>query len=75
MAARVLPDLAARLMDAGMDSEMPVAVVHNASLTDESVHIGTLKQAKNGKITAASPSIVIIGETVNQRIPWRNQPG
>jgi len=71
MAARVLPELAARLMDAGMDSNMPVAVIRNASLADESVHVGTLQQAKTGKITAASPSIVIVGETVNQRIPWR----
>jgi len=54
---------------------MPVAVIRNASLADESVHIGTLKQARDGKITAASPSIVIIGETVNHCIPWRNQPG
>jgi len=75
MAARVLPDLAARLMDAGMDSTMPVAVVRNASLADESVHVGTLQQAKTGKITAVSPSIVIVGETVDQRIPWRNQQG
>jgi len=75
MAARVLPDLAVRLMDAGMDADMPVAVIHNASLVDEAVYIGTLGQAKNGKITAASPSIVIIGETVNQCIPWRNYPG
>ncbi len=74
MAARVLPDLAIRLMDAGMDSNMPVAVIRNASLADESVHIGTLKQAGNGQITAISPSIVIIGETVSQCIPWRHHP-
>jgi len=72
MAARVLPDLAARLMDAGMNSNMPVAVIRNASLADESTHTGTIEQAKNGQITAVSPSIVIVGETVNQRIPWRN---
>jgi uroporphyrin-III C-methyltransferase len=74
MAACVLPELAARLMDAGMDSNMSVAVIHNASLADELVHTGTLQQAKAGKITTASPSIVIIGETVDQRIPWRNVP-
>jgi len=75
MAARVLPDLTARLMDAGMDANMPVAVIRNASLADESVDTGTLRQAKDGRITAASPSIVIVGEAVRQRIPWRNQPG
>ena len=72
MAARVLPDLAVRLIDAGMDSNMPIAVIRNASLADESVHVGTLAQAKDREITAASPSIVVIGDTVNQRISWRN---
>jgi len=72
MAMRVLPDLAARLIHAGMDQTTSVAVIHNASLADESVHVGTLQQAKDGQIVAVSPSIVIVGETVDQRIPWRN---
>jgi len=71
MAARVLPDLATRLMDAGMDADMPLAVIHNASLADESIQVGTLQQVKDGKIAATSPSIAIIGETVDKRMPWR----
>jgi len=51
---------------------MPIAVIRNASLADESVHVGTLAQVKDREITAASPSIVVIGDTVNQRISWRN---
>jgi len=72
MAARVLPDLAVRLMDAGLPADTPVAVIRNASLNDESVQVGDLAQARAGEITAVSPSIVMIGETVNQRIPWRD---
>jgi len=74
MAACVLPELAGRLIRAGMPVDTPLAVVRNASLADESIHIGTLAQAKDGEIIAASPSIVVIGDTVNQRISWRNVP-
>ncbi len=72
MAARVLPDLATRLMDAGLTAEMPVAVIHNASLLDETVATGSLQQAKAGTLEAISPSIVIIGEVVNERTPWKD---
>ncbi|MDX8406234.1 MAG: uroporphyrinogen-III C-methyltransferase [Mariprofundus sp.] len=71
MAARVLPELATRLLEAGLFAEMPVAIIHNASLPDETVEIGNLQQAKNGALKAISPSIVIVGEVVNERTPWR----
>ncbi|MDX8392578.1 MAG: uroporphyrinogen-III C-methyltransferase [Mariprofundaceae bacterium] len=71
MAARVLPELATRLLEAGLSAEMPVAIIYNASLPDETVEIGNLQQAKNAVLKAISPSIVIIGEVVNERIPWK----
>ncbi|MDX8403914.1 MAG: uroporphyrinogen-III C-methyltransferase [Mariprofundaceae bacterium] len=71
MAARALPELATRLMDAGLGADMSLAIIHNASLPDETVVTGNLQEAKNGKLEAASPSIVIIGEIVDERTPWR----
>ncbi|WP_227819481.1 uroporphyrinogen-III C-methyltransferase [Mariprofundus micogutta] len=71
MAARILPDLAERLIVAGLSESMPVAIIHNASLPDETVEVGTLAGAKSGSIKALPPSIVIVGEVVDDRTPWK----
>jgi len=71
MAAKVLPELAERLLNAGLSADVPVAVIHNASLPDETLETGSLQQAKDGCLEAISPSIVIIGEVVNERTPWK----
>ncbi|MFQ5356654.1 MAG: uroporphyrinogen-III C-methyltransferase [Mariprofundaceae bacterium] len=71
MAARLLPDLAILLMDAGLQADMPVAVIHNASLSDETVETGCLQQARDGTLQAVSPAIVIVGEVVHERTPWK----
>ncbi len=73
MAARLLPELATRLMNAGLGADMPVAVIHNASLPDETVETGCLQQARDGMLEAVSPAIVIVGEVVNERTPWKCQ--
>ncbi|MDX8391500.1 MAG: uroporphyrinogen-III C-methyltransferase [Mariprofundaceae bacterium] len=71
MAARNLPQIAHRLRDAGMDKNMPVAVVHAATLEDENTQIGTLDDALNGNLAAESPAIVIIGKVVDAGVAWR----
>jgi len=72
MAARVLPDLADRLMAAGLPADTPVAVIHAVCCEDESTTIGTLADASERRLSAASPSVVIIGEVVSLRTPWRH---
>lgn len=72
MAAKNLNEIANHLIKAGLDGQMPLAVIHAVSRYDETVSIGTLTAAANGDITAISPSIVIVGEVVSLRVPWRN---
>jgi len=75
MGARNLSQIATRLLDAGMDENMPVAVIHAATLDDEQTQIGCLDDAASGRLKAASPAIVIIGEVVSERRPWRHDEG
>jgi uroporphyrin-III C-methyltransferase len=71
MAARALTELASRLIDAGMNPNTPIAVIRNASLPDEETKIGSLIQVKNGDLQAESPAIIIVGDVVNARVPWK----
>jgi len=71
MGARNLPEIGKRLLDAGLNASTPVAVIHSATLEDESVTVGTLEDAGNGDLQAQSPAIVIIGDVVEQGVPWR----
>lgn len=72
MAAGAIDKLAARLVDAGMNPDTPIAIIRNASLPDEVTEVGTLLQAKNGDIHAQSPSIIIVGDVVSARVPWKS---
>jgi len=72
MSARNLPLIAKRLLAAGMAGNMPVAVIHAATLDDENTQTGCLDDAASGRLQAVSPAIVVIGEVVNTRQPWRN---
>ncbi|MES0371033.1 MAG: uroporphyrinogen-III C-methyltransferase [Mariprofundaceae bacterium] len=71
MGARNLPKIASRLLDAGLDITTPVGIIYSASLPNESYSEGTLEEAKSGSLEAKSPSIVIIGDVVADRTPWR----
>ncbi len=73
MGARNLPKIASCLLDAGLNGEMPVAVIYSASLPDESCSVGTLEEARSGSLEAKSPSIVIVGEVISDRTPWRER--
>ena len=74
MGTRNLPKIAAQLLDAGMDSRTPVAVLHAVSLADEQREYGTLADVMAGDLVGTSPSIVVIGDVVNARREWRALP-
>ncbi len=72
MGAKNLPQIANRLIDAGLEQSTPVAIIHAAGTSEETCDTGTLKDAKSKQLIAKSPAIVVIGEVVNCRIDWRN---
>jgi uroporphyrin-III C-methyltransferase len=72
MAARNLCKIANHLLEAGLNEHTPLAVIHSVSHPDETVVQGTLKEAANGDVIAASPSIIVVGEVVSMRVPWRD---
>lgn len=75
MGAKNLTQIAQRLLDAGLSAETPVAVIHSATLPEETQATGTIAAAAAGELTAESPSIIIIGDVVGQAVPWRAGPG
>ncbi len=72
MGTRNLPNIAARLVDAGMKPETAVAVLHAVSLPTEKQAYGTLADVLNGDLVGISPAIVVIGDVVKERRPWQN---
>jgi uroporphyrin-III C-methyltransferase len=72
MGARNLPDIAKRLLEAGLEKQTPLAIIRNATLADEQTMVATLGEAADGSITARSPSIVIIGDVVAERMNWKD---
>jgi len=73
MGAKNLPQIAQRLMAAGLNDDTAVAVIASATLPEEDTRIGTLATAASGELKAVSPAIVIIGEVVADRIAWRGE--
>jgi len=73
MGARNLPEIAASLMDAGLAKDTPLAIIRNATLADEDTLIATLDDAAAGRARAQSPAIVVIGDVVARRTPWKRR--
>lgn len=73
MGAKNLAQIATRLLDAGLAAETRVAIIHAATLPEEVIHEGSLTEAQSGELTAQSPSIVIVGDVVNERIDWKRR--
>ncbi len=71
MGTRNLPHIARNMVDAGMQPQTPIAILHAVSLAAEKQEYGTLHDIINGTLHGESPSIVIIGDVVNQRRSWR----
>ena len=72
MGARNLPDIANRLLDAGLAKQTPLAIIRNATLAGEQTRLATLSEAAEGRVIARSPSIVIVGDVVANRICWKD---
>ena len=72
MGARNLSQIAQKLLDAGLPEDTPVGAVNSATLEDEEYCEGTLAEAAKGRVNARSPSIVIVGEVISDRVDWRN---
>jgi len=72
MGTRNLPNIAINLVKAGMKDSTPVAVLHAVSLPTEKQEYGTLADVVSGLLVGQSPSIVVIGDVVNERRGWRN---
>jgi uroporphyrin-III C-methyltransferase len=65
MGVRRLPEIAANLLAHGMAEDMPLALVSEATLPTQRIHLGTLREA--GKLSATlagQPALVVIGEVV-----------
>ncbi len=73
MAMRNLALIAGKLIAAGMDEGVPVAVVSSTSLEDERTLVSTLGRAAEDVREAglASPAVVVIGEIVRLRARLR----
>lgn len=67
MGLHTLPKIIENLTEQGLPSDLPVAIISNASLPNQSVLTGTLadivaKQAASG---VSAPAIIIVGKVVN----------
>ena len=65
MGVRRLPEIARNLLGHGMQADMPLALISEATLPAQQVHIGTLKDAE--KLSAGltgQPALVVIGDVV-----------
>ncbi|MDX8413366.1 MAG: uroporphyrinogen-III C-methyltransferase [Mariprofundales bacterium] len=71
MGTRNLPKIATNLVDAGMQTTTPIAILHAISLPHEKQDYGTLDDVIKGSLIGVSPSIVVIGDVVNARRAWR----
>ena len=64
MASTKLKELQASLLRGGKSPEIPVALIRNASLPDEQVHITTLREMADTAMP--SPLVIIIGKSVKR---------
>jgi len=74
MGAKNLPQIATRLIQAGLNDSTSIAIIHAAGTSEETCDTGTLAQAKSQQLIAKSPAIVVVGEVVDCRIDWRGMP-
>ncbi|RMH51502.1 MAG: uroporphyrinogen-III C-methyltransferase [Zetaproteobacteria bacterium] len=73
MGSRNLPSIAGRLLEAGMAPTTPLALLHAVTTPQERQSFGTLEDAAAGVLQAIAPSIVVIGDVVQQRQGWQGK--
>jgi len=71
MGTRNLQKIASSLVAADMKGATAVAILHAVSLPAERQDYGTLDDVIAGRLVGESPSIVVIGDVVNERRAWR----
>jgi len=71
MGTKNLAGIAKKLLAAGMDEKTPVAILHAVCGPEEQQDFGTLKEAAAALLVGESPAIVVIGNVVGRRQPWR----
>ena len=65
MGVRRLPEIARNLLNHGMPADMPLALISEATLPTQQIHLGTLRDAeKLSAGLAGQPALVVIGEVV-----------
>ena len=65
MGVRRLPEIARELRAGGLAATTPVAVVANATLPEQSVHLATLDSAEPlSAVLHGRPALIIVGEVV-----------
>jgi uroporphyrinogen III methyltransferase/synthase len=72
MSSTILNDTAQHLLNKGLKSDTPVALIRNASLKNQQTVFTNLETLSTGTITLASPMIAIIGEVAREK-SWNNQ--
>ncbi len=72
MGTRNLQKIATQLIAAGMAKRTPVAILHAVSWQGERQLYGTLAEVACGDMQGESPAIVVIGDVVAARRPWRD---
>jgi len=72
MGTRNLQKIATQLIAAGMPKQTPVAVLHAVSWPNERQYYGTLKEAACGTLQGEAPAVVVVGDVVAARRPWRH---
>lgn len=74
MAVRNLPKIAATLLGQGREKNEPVAIISNASLPQQSVHVTTLAALPDDRevTKAPTPALVVIGKVVDfhEQLGW-----
>ncbi|MBF0281989.1 MAG: uroporphyrinogen-III C-methyltransferase [Zetaproteobacteria bacterium] len=71
MAAKNLSKVARELRNAGLSAATPVAAIYAATLPEEHYSQADLETAAQGNMAVQSPTIVVIGDVVSQRVAWR----
>lgn len=69
MGLNKVTQIASRLIEYGMRSDMPIAIVDQGTLVEQQVVCATLKTIKHekNKFQLTGPALIIVGEVVNKR--------
>jgi uroporphyrin-III C-methyltransferase len=74
MAGRQLGAIALRLLHDGRDPAEAVALIHNATRSDQSVRVTTLADVAADQVVSRSPVLIVIGQVVALRerfVEWQ----